>query len=260
MSGPDTPDTAVASAESEKSGLPVTRIVVGVLAVVALVAFGRTLGGPLQEFARWVDGLGFFAPLVFAVAYAAAVVAFAPASVLTIAAGAIFGIAKGTIYTLAGATLGATAAFLIARYVAREKVEKMIAGNEKFAAIDRAVGQDGRKIVFLLRLTPVFPFSMGNYALGLTRVRFVDYVVACAGMLPGTLLYVYSGYVAGQVASLAGGVGAERGVGFYAWLLLVLVATVAVTALVTRTARRALASVTGEEADTASADAERSRA
>ena len=109
------------------------------------------------------------------------------------------------------ATLGASAAFLVSRYVARGFVERRLAGNERFAAIDRAIGTEGRKIVLLLRLSPVFPFNLLNYALGLTRVRFADYLVASVGMLPGTLLYVYYGKVAGDVARLAGGAAVPRG-------------------------------------------------
>jgi uncharacterized membrane protein YdjX (TVP38/TMEM64 family) len=181
---------------------------------------------------------------VFVVAYAAAVVAFVPASLLTLGAGAIFGVAEGVLYVFAAASLGACAAFLLSRYAARGLVEERLRGNASFAAIDRAVGDQGRKIVFLLRLSPVFPFNLLNYALGLTRVRFADYALACFGMLPGTLLYVYSGKLAGDVAALAGGAQAPRGAGYYAVLGLGLAATVAVTLVITRTAKRALAEQT----------------
>ena len=110
-----------------------------------------------------------------------------------------------------GASLGAIAAFLVARYVARRAIERRLAGHPRFAALDRAIEKEGRKIVFLLRLSPVFPFVFLNYALGLTRVRFADYALACFGMLPGTLLYVYYGKVVGDVAALAAGAAAERG-------------------------------------------------
>src|SRR5262249_129502 len=125
-------------------------------------------------------------------------------------------------------------------------IERRLARNPRFAAIDRAVGAEGRKIVFLLRLSPVFPFNLLNYGLGLTQVRFADYVVASIGMLPGTVLYVYYGKLAGGVAALAGGAAPQKGPGYYAVLVLGLVATVVVTTLVTRTARRALKEVTGE--------------
>ena len=215
-------------------------------AVLALVVLGRSVGEYVPRFAAWVDGLGVWGPAVFVVAYAAGVVALVPGSVLTLAAGAIFGLAEGTVYVFVAATLGAALAFLVARHLARSRVERRLMGNEKFAAIDRAVGGEGRKIVFLLRLSPVFPFSFLNYALGLTRVGFADYNLASVGMIPGTLLYVYYGKLAGDVAALAGGVAVEKGAGYYSVLLLGLAATVAVTAIVTRTARRALAAATVE--------------
>src|SRR5262249_36543250 len=151
------------------------------------------------------NGLGAWGPIVFIVGYAVATVAFVPGSVLTLAAGAIFGLAPGVVYVFIAAVLGSTAAFLVSRYVARQVIERRLKDNPRFAAIDRAVGAQGRKIVFLLRLSPVFPFNLLNYALGLTQVRFADYLIASIGMLPGTLLFVYYGKLAGDVAALAGG-------------------------------------------------------
>jgi uncharacterized membrane protein YdjX (TVP38/TMEM64 family) len=181
---------------------------------------------------------------VFVVGYALATVAFVPGSVLTLAAGAIFGLVKGTLLVFTAATLGAIAAFLVARHVARDAVARRIEGDARFAAIDRAVELQGRRIVFLLRLSPVFPFNLLNYALGLTRVRLRDYAVASLGMLPGTLLYVYSGKVVGEVAALAGGGEMQRGTGYYLSWGIGLAATALVTVLVTRIARRALAEAT----------------
>ncbi len=226
--------------------LPIGRFVLAAVAVAALILLGRAAGDAVPRFATWVDGLGFWGPAVFMAGYAVAVVAFAPGSILTLAAGAIFGIVAGTAYVLVAATLGASAAFLVSRHVARSAIERRLAGNPRFAAIDRAVAAQGRKIVFLLRLSPVFPFNLLNYALGLTQVRFADYFAASIGMLPGTLLYVYYGKLAGDVAALAGGAAVEKGAGYYAVLLLGLAATVVVTTLVTRTARRALREATGE--------------
>jgi uncharacterized membrane protein YdjX (TVP38/TMEM64 family) len=175
-----------------------------------------------------------------------ATVAFVPGSLLTLAAGAIFGLSMGTLYVFIAAVLGSSAAFLVSRHLARAVIEQRLAGSARFAVIDRAVSAQGRKIVLLLRLSPVFPFNLLNYALGLTKVRFVDYLVASVGMIPGTLLYVYYGKLAGDVAALAGGVAVEKGVAYYVVLVFGLAATVLVTTLVTRTARRALQSVTGE--------------
>jgi uncharacterized membrane protein YdjX (TVP38/TMEM64 family) len=226
--------------------LPWSRIALAAVALILLVVLGRRAGAQVPVFAAWVDGLGFWGPVVFAIGYALAVVAFVPGSLLTLAAGAIFGLLEGTVTVFVAATLGASGAFLVARHLARPAVERRLAGNPRFAAIDRAVGREGRRIVFLLRLSPAFPFNLLNYALGLTNVRFSDYLVASAGMLPGTLLYVYYGKLLGEVAALAGGARVERGAAYYAVLGLGLLATVAVTTLVTRTARRALREATGD--------------
>ncbi len=232
---------------SARSGTPWLKIVLGVVAVGVLIYLGRSAGAYVPRFAEWVDGLGVLGPFVFILGYAVAVVAFVPGSLLTLAAGAIFGLVEGTIYVFLAATVGATGAFLIARHGARATIERRIEGDPRFAAIDRAIGREGRKIVFLLRLSPVFPFNLLNYSLGLTKVRLGDYLVACLGMLPGTLLYVYTGKLAGDVAAVAGGVAPERGAGYWTLLVVGLLATAGVTIYVTRLARRALADRTGPE-------------
>jgi len=226
--------------------LPIARVLVGIVAIVALISLGRGLSGFLEGFVEWVEGLGALGPIAFICGYMAATVAFIPGSVLTLAAGAIFGLGQGVIYVMVGATAGASLAFLLARFVAREAIAQRVAGNPRFAAIDRAVGREGFKIVVLLRLSPVFPFNMLNYGLGLTNVRFVDYVAASIGMLPGSLLYTYSGFVAGDIVRLVGNTAPARGPGYYAVVALGLAATIAVTTIVTRTARRAIKEATGE--------------
>jgi len=216
------------------------RIALILVAVAALLAFGRRAAAYLPLFADWVAGLGVLGPIVFVAGYAAAVVAFVPGSLLTLAGGALFGLVEGVIYVFAAAVLGSTASFLLARSIARDAVSRRIEGDARFRAIDRAVGEEGRKIVFLLRLSPVFPFNLLNYALGLTRVRLVDYLVASLGMLPGTILYVYVGKLGGDVAAAAGGAKTERGLADWALLGVGLAATAVVTLLITRIARRAL--------------------
>lgn len=211
------------------------RGIVVVLIVIALVILGRYLGASVAPFVQRVERLGPLGPIAFVAGYAIACIVLVPASLLTLAAGAIFGLVWGTIYTLIGAAIGATLGFLIGRYAARGLVERRLADNARFAAIDRAVGAEGFKIVALLRLSPVFPFSILNYALGLTRVRLVDYLLGMIGIIPGTFLYVYYGKVGGDLAS--------RGPTNTALLIVGLVATIAVTVLITRAARRALAHV-----------------
>jgi uncharacterized membrane protein YdjX (TVP38/TMEM64 family) len=225
---------------------PFGKLLLALAALGALLALGRLAGGYVPAFQQWVAGLGAFGPLVFIAGYAAAVVAFVPGSALTLASGAIFGVAKGTVLVFAAALLGSTASFLVARHLARAAIEKRLAGDARFAAIDRAIGSEGRKIVFLLRLSPIFPFNLLNYGLGLTRVRLVDYVIAGAGMLPGTLLYVYLGSAAGQAVAAAGGAAPGRSPAEWALFGVGLAATVVVTVSVTRIARRALREATGQ--------------
>jgi uncharacterized membrane protein YdjX (TVP38/TMEM64 family) len=232
----------------EARRIPYAKIALGLGVAAVLVVLGRSAGGYVPVFAEWVEGLGALGPIVFILGYAVAVVAFIPGSVLTLAAGAIFGLLEGTLYVIVAATLGATLAFLVARHGARAAIERRIEGDPRFAAIDRAVGAEGLKIVFLLRLSPVFPFNLLNYALGLTQVRLRDYFIASLGMLPGTLLYVYAGKVAGDVAAIAGGGAAEKGTGDWLVLVVGLLATAVVTIYVTRIARRALEAATAEQA------------
>lgn len=243
---PSAAGTAFAE-ESPSRRLPIAKIILVVLAITALVVLGRMAGGRLPEFAAWVARLGPWGPIVFIAGYVAATVAFAPGSVLTLAAGAIFGLLRGTAYVFVASVLGSSAAFLVSRYLARRAIERRLAGNQKFAAIDRAIAGQGRKIVFLLRLSPIFPFNLLNYGLGLTKVRFLDYVMASIGMLPGTILYVYYGKLAGEVTGLAGGMNVDKGPGYWAVLVLGLVATIVVTAFVTRIARGALQQATSED-------------
>ncbi|HUR95387.1 MAG TPA: TVP38/TMEM64 family protein [Gemmatimonadales bacterium] len=231
--------------------LSASRLFLLLVIAVLVAAGGHAAGSLVPEFSAWIEGLGAWGPVAFVIGYALAAVAFVPGSLLTLAAGALFGLVKGTALVLLGATIGASVAFLVSRYLARGLVERRLAGNARFVSIDRAIGTSGRKIVLLLRLSPVFPYNVLNYALGLTRVRFADFVVACIGMLPGTLLYVYSGKVAGDVVRLAGGAPVPRGPAHFASLAVGLLATIAVTTIVTRTARRALKEADiGDHADT----------
>ena len=190
----------------------------------------------LRDMLAWIDGLGAWGPVLFVLIYIVATVLFVPGSALTLGAGALFGVGLGSALVSVGATLGATAAFLVGRYFARDWVAKKIEGNTAFAAIDRAVAAEGWKIVGLTRLSPAFPFSLLNYAFGLTRVSLRDYMLASwIGMMPGTVMYVYLG----SLAHVAGD--RHRTPGEWALLGVGLVATIAVTVFVTRLARAALA-------------------
>lgn len=215
-------------------------VVLGALALVLLL--GRRAAGYIPAFAAWVDSLGALGPVVFILGYIVATVALVPGLLLTLAGGALFGLLRGTLYVFIAASIGATAAFLISRYVARDRVMRMLGDDQRFRAVDKAIAREGRKIAFLIRLSPLFPFNVTNYALGLTGVRVRDYIVACIGMLPGTLLYVYYGRLIGDVARAVSGVQVTRGAGYWSVLVTGLIATVLVTALITRAARKALQS------------------
>ena len=220
-----------------KSGSPwikwfVVALVVGGLAALSYFVDVR---GALETGIRRIDDLGYAGMAVFIAMYIAACVLFLPGSVLTLGAGAVYGLVQGTILVSVASTLGATAAFLVGRYVARGWVSSKIAGNARFAAIDDAVAKEGWKIVGLTRLSPAFPFTLLNYAYGLTRVSLRDYFLASwIGMLPGTIMYVYIGTL-GQLATSEG-----QSAGQIALKIVGLVATVAVTVYVTRLARTAL--------------------
>ncbi len=219
------------------------KLALAISAVVALVAAGRFLDLPrlLTVALGWVAAQGAAGIAAYVALYVLATVLFLPGSVLTLGAGAVYGLLYGFPIVSVASILGATAAFLVGRHLARDMVARRVAGNPKFAAIDEAVGREGWKIVGLTRLSPVFPFNLLNYAFGLTRVSLAHYVAASwVGMIPGTIMYVYLGSLAGDLATL----GARQGGRTPAqWALYAvgLVATVVVTFYVTRIARAALA-------------------
>jgi len=189
---------------------------------------------------QWIDSLGTVGAIAFILLYIIASVAFLPGSILTLGAGVVFGLFFGSLYVFVGATLGATAAFLVGRYLARGWVVQKIAGNKKFRAIDQAVGREGLKIVLLTRLSPIFPFNLLNYAYGVTGVSLKDYIIGSVGMIPGTIMYVYIGSLAGSLATI--GTAAQPANPTLQWTIRVVgfIATVAVTLYVTKIARKAL--------------------
>ncbi len=212
-----------------------------VIVVMASAAYYFNLQQLLREALSWISGLGALGFIFFIGLYILACVFMLPGSVLSLVSGVMFVVLKGGITVLFGATLGATCAFLTGRYLARNWVARRIAGNEKFKAVDDAVGREGWKIVLLTRLSPIFPFNLLNYAYGVTQVRLRHYILASAvGMIPGTAMYVYLGSLAGDLASLGAG-GQTRTTAEWVLYGVGLLATVAVTVFVTRVARKALA-------------------
>lgn len=233
-----TPEPAAPTATPLSDVAPLVAVAV---AVAAIIVGGRTFGGRLVDLLAWVDGLGAWGPAAFIAIYAAAVAVLLPASILTLAAGALFGLAHGIVYAFVAASIGGTAAFLLARTIGRGWVERRTRRDPRVAALDRAIAAEGRKIVFLLRLSPAIPFSVLNTALGVTRVSLADYLAGFPGMLPATTLYVYYGKLAGDLATLAAGGAVRHDTSYYVVLALGLVATAVATAFVTRLAKRALA-------------------
>lgn len=195
----------------------------------------------LRSALQWIESLGVGGGIAFIAIYIAATVAFLPGSILTLGAGAVFGVLLGAVYVFVGATLGAIAAFLVGRYLARGWISQKIEGNQRFEAIDNAVASEGFKIVLLTRLSPVFPFNLLNYAFGITGVSLKDYALGSIGMIPGTVMYVYIGSLAGDLARI--GIDPQPTNPTIQWAIRIigLIATVAVTIYVTRLARKALA-------------------
>lgn len=215
------------------------------LIAVALVGFivaARMLpiADWLEIFNAWASKLGVLGMVVFAIVYAVATVLMVPGSLLTLAGGAVFGLLPGFVTILHGATLGAGLSFLVSRFVARQRVERWIQQKPSFSVIDKAVAKQGWKIVFLTRLSPIFPFNFQNYAYGLTSVAFHHYLLATwIGMIPGTFLYVYFGTLGRSGLEAASGSESAETLKI-ALQLVGLVATLAVTILITRTAQKAL--------------------
>ncbi|HEY2918212.1 MAG TPA: FAD-containing oxidoreductase [Candidatus Binatia bacterium] len=228
-----------------------TNKIILLVAMVVFVAVGF-LFLPVREwfmqFEGYVKSLGSIGPIAVAVAYVISTVLFIPGSALTIGSGTLFGLKTGFLVVLVGANVGALCGFLLARTLLREKVASWADANPKFRSLDRAIGRQGFKMVFLIRLSPVFPFSLLNYLLGLTAVKTRAYALGnLLGMLPGIFLYVYIGSAARD--ALAGQM--DVSAGFYQQLLkyVGLIATVAVVVMVTRVARRALREAEQSQAD-----------
>lgn len=151
-----------------------------------------------QHLEQLVSRFGIWAPVIFMLLYVVAVVLFLPGAALTIAGGLIFGPVLGTVYNISAAVIGSTIAFLVARYLASDWVAQRAGG--KLKQLIEGVEQEGWKFVAFVRLVPLFPFNLLNYALGLTRIRLLAYIVASAVfMLPGTIAYTYVGSL-GQAA------------------------------------------------------------
>ena len=200
--------SAVASSQAPSRGGGGGRLILLGLVLVALFVALKLLpvNDWLLRFVAWIRDAGATGMAVFVVAYIVACILLLPGLILTLGAGFAYGVAVGVPLVWVAANLGAAVAFLLGRTLARERIAARVAGNARFAAIDRAVGREGLKIVLLTRLSPAFPFNLLNYAYGLTQVTFRDYVIgSLVGMIPGTAMYVYLGSLITSVSQLASG-------------------------------------------------------
>jgi uncharacterized membrane protein YdjX (TVP38/TMEM64 family) len=192
------------------------------------------------HFMTWVHGLGWPGGLLLMAVYALCCVTLLPGSVLTLGAGAIYGLFPGTALISMGSLLGATTSFLASRYLLRGWLTKKLSGNKKFIQLDTAVGREGWKIVILSRLSPIFPFSLLNYGLGLTRISVGQFMLASwLGTLPLNIVYVYAGSVVGDLAHL-GAAGAHKPKGLWILQIVGLIATITLVVFTTRLATRTL--------------------
>ncbi|KAK3173933.1 hypothetical protein Dsin_033092 [Dipteronia sinensis] len=214
--------------------------VVGGFATVGYI-YKDQINAFLNQFSGFIEGNGPAGYALFVAVYAGLEVLAIPAIPLTMSAGLLFGSFIGTIIVSISGTVAASVAFLIARYFARERILKLVKGNKKFLAIDKAIGENGFRVVTLLRLSPLLPFSLGNYLYGLTSVKFVPYVLGSwLGMLPGTWAYVSAGAFGRAIIQEESEVGLAGGNGQLWTLGLGLLATALAAAYVTRLAKDAV--------------------
>lgn len=220
----------------DKKGLYSLLIPVLVIAVLFALWLLLPVGQWLDDFNQWLTANRWLGAGALALLYVVGTVFMFPGSPLTLAAGLAFGL-WGFLIVIPAATIGAMGAFLVARHFLRSAVLDRFGSGKKFSAVDRAISEKGWQIVFLLRLSPLFPFNVQNYLYGVTGIGFVPCLAATFfGIMPGTLLYVYLG-AAGRLALEEGG---EASV--WRWVLFAagLVATLIVTVLVTKRAKAAL--------------------
>ncbi len=217
--------------------------VVLILAAVILLLRMLPIQPLLQPVQDWIDSLGVWGPLMLGLLYIVGSLLFIPGSAITLVVGAAYGLARGTIIVSLASTTAAVLAFLIARYLARDRVRARIEQSPRLAVVDQAIGEQGWKIVALLRLSPAVPFNLQNYLYGVTSIRFVPCVfTSWLAMLPGTFLYVYIGSLGKTAAA-----GRDTTPAEWAFRGLGLLATIVVSVYVARLARKAIRERTGIE-------------
>jgi len=219
-------------------------VLIGGLVVLLIIATKHfDLRELLQASLLWVDSLGVLAPIVYMIIYNVATLLFIPGSLLTLKGGYLFGLFWGSIYVTIAAMFGAIFAFLIGRYLSRDWVCKQIESNDKFKAINQAVKTEGWKIVLLTRLSPIFPFNLLNYVFGVTQVSIKDYILGSIGMIPATVVYVYIGSLASDLATVNMSnqpTTTESQIAKWVIRIIGLIATIAVTVYLTHLAKKSL--------------------
>ena len=217
-----------------------TLLIIGVIIALALAAWQLPLGTYIEQALSWVEAHETIAWIVFAILYIAAIVLILPASVFSLAAGYLFGLLQGWIIVVITATIGAMIAFIVGRSLLRTWVVKKAEKMKNFHSLDEAVSQKGLFIVFLTRLSPVFPFSLINYVYGITKISLRNFSLATFfGIMPGSLLYVYAGSTAKNLQEVLSGNVEFSGAQQYL-LYGGLIATLIVTIVITRIASKAL--------------------
>jgi uncharacterized membrane protein YdjX (TVP38/TMEM64 family) len=197
----------------------------------------------LNDAISQVQSLGILAPIAYVIIYNLATILFIPGSVLTLKGGCLFGLFWGSVYVLIAAVIGAIVAFMIGRYLCRDWVARQLDKYPKFTAINLAVAKEGWKIVLLTRLSPIFPFNLLNYAFGVTQVSLKDYILGSLGIIPGTVMYVYIGSLAGDLAMVnTPNQSSHPQAQIWQWVMQIigLLATIAITVYITKIAQKTL--------------------
>jgi uncharacterized membrane protein YdjX (TVP38/TMEM64 family) len=177
---------------------------ISILGAITGLAWYLNRTGLLERTLEWIDSFGTAGMLLFVLIYILTCIFFVPSMIFTFSGGVLFGLWKGATLSLIGTGLGSLGAFLIGRYLAHDFVEKRFASNKEFSRLAHAAQKKGWKIVSLARLSPIFPFAIGNYAFGITRIPALHYLGASMlGTIPSTTVYTYIGTLVGSVAALS---------------------------------------------------------
>lgn len=240
------------AAEDRRSSLPTISIrrkriaiPIAVTVLIGSLALVSWLGYELiPGFSEWLTGLGDLAPWILVITFAGSTVLMGPATVFNIAAGALFGLLWGTLYSFLGAFVGSLACFLIARTGARSWIEGKLRKLPRFEKFDESVGEDGLKLVLLLRVSPVLPLAPVSYALGLSRIRFRDFLLSMPAMIPSMLPFIYAGDVAGAIVAVIRG---DADKPWWEWVVLFggFIATFIAAWMLTQKAKNAIESRSG---------------